>query len=558
MTSLRTLALTVAVGFSLAAPGCDGTTGNGGSETHWLSPCAADRDCQAGARCVCGACTRPCSATSDCVPLGPSALCYAASAASPTCEHPGAPRVCMVPCGSAADCSTFAGASRCLEGLCRAGSPGGNSGPGSGAVGGGDLGAAGFAAAGGTTAGGDRGAAGFAAAGGNFGAGGLANAGGAPRQFCPEDAGTPLDAGVDCPDGGSTMSDPANCGACDNECAAGAIVLWYGPGGLNGRTDAKVYGTRLYWTTGNELWGAPVAGGGASLLVASQPFDMSHFAIDATSAYYTNWGDGTVAKVPLGGGSPTVLVEGQDTPSVITVDATSVYWGNSDTGAVMKAPIGGGTATLLATGPVGIRSITVDASSVYWTSTPIGAESTVSKVPLGGGSVTVLARGGLGIYRGIAVDATHVYWVTNDSILSVPQGGGTPTTLVSGQALPQGLAVDETGIYWTSGNDGTVNKANLDGSGVTTLIGSQGGPAPIAVDDSSVYWINEATGTVMSLGSKTRFGAVSCEQGRCVCPGDTVACFGICGIDTNSDDRNCGGCGILCGPGTTCHCGSCF
>ena len=70
--------------------------------------------------------------------------------------------------------------------------------------------------------------------------------------------------------------------------------------------------------------------------LASGQGNPNFIAVDATSVYWNDYGDGTVMKVALGGGAPIVLASGQDSPAGIALDATSVTWVNEGGGNVMR------------------------------------------------------------------------------------------------------------------------------------------------------------------------------------------------------------------------------
>ena len=219
--------------------------------------------------------------------------------------------------------------------------------------------------------------------------------------------------------------------------------------------------TNVYWTdTGfvpdpdagrpgaaGDVMVEPIDGGRSAMLAVG--LLAQGIALDATNAYWTDSGIGAVMKVAIGDGTPgtsTQLATALN-PSGIAVDATSVYW--SDSGGVMKVPIAGGTSTMLAPAGGAPGAVAVDATSVYWTDPGNG---TVTKVPTGGETSTTLASGQNGPSQ-IAVDATSVYWTTSGggTVMKVPLGGGTPTTLATGQDGPSGIIVDATSVYWTNG-----------------------------------------------------------------------------------------------------------
>jgi len=90
--------------------------------------------------------------------------------------------------------------------------------------------------------------------------------------------------------------------------------------------------------------------GGSITVLASGQGDPHDIAVDGTSAYWVNYGDGAVRKISIAGGSVKTLASSQSAPAGIAVDTTNVYWTNFSGGTVMKVPVDGGSATTLASG----------------------------------------------------------------------------------------------------------------------------------------------------------------------------------------------------------------
>jgi hypothetical protein len=89
MTDQRTLwcaGLLLAL-FALVG-GCgltESSAGGEGTETHWLSACSSDQDCQVG-QCLCGSCTLPCANLLDCP--APLDRCSIETSDGASCEQP--------------------------------------------------------------------------------------------------------------------------------------------------------------------------------------------------------------------------------------------------------------------------------------------------------------------------------------------------------------------------------------------------------------------------------------------------------------------------------------
>jgi hypothetical protein len=308
----------------------------------------------------------------------------------------------------------------------------------------------------------------------------------------------------------------------------------------------------------SDMGGTPHATAGTLTVLAAGQTSPFVLAIDRTSVYWANWGtgsanSGSVMKVGLDGGPVTTLADAQYSPGGIAVDATGVYW--SSNGEVQKVPLAGGTATVVATGFIN-DDIAVGPSGVYGTDTtdaPVSAPLSgdggaatrlapglgnsntygiavygpnlywtefsntdeVLKVSLSGGEPTVLAKGQVPF--GVAVDEKNVYWIDGGNtpsggrVMKVSVDGSYAVTLASGIADPTGIAIDATNAYVTTGfhsdGPGSILRVPLAGGQVTTLATGLSGPAGIAVDTTSVYWTNlggeeKGAGTIMKLTPK--------------------------------------------------------
>ena len=118
-----------------------------------------------------------------------------------------------------------------------------------------------------------------------------------------------------------------------------------------------------------------------------------------------------------------------------------------------------------------------------------------------------------GITYGVAVDASHVYWVNNstDSIGRSNLDGTSPNqSFITGGDGITGLAVNSNHIYWTNNTGNTIGRANLDGTGVNqSFITGATGPSGVAVDSTYIYWANNTGNTI---GRATLDGTTSVNQ----------------------------------------------
>jgi hypothetical protein len=300
------------------------------------------------------------------------------------------------------------------------------------------------------------------------------------------------------------LTDPSNCGQCGKACDSGvcfggscAVVLASGqkfPYGI--ATD----GVNVYWTNDGEdsVVSVPVGGGAPKVLATAQP-GVAFLATDGAHVYWANegtaandWADGSVVKAPVGGGPLVTLATQQSHAGAIAVDAQDVYWTTTDPGRVRKVALGGGAPVDVATKSAPF-SIALQGSNVFYSS-----GSSVGYAPKAGGVVTTLSSG---YPRGVATDATNLYWANTGDIgkvFAVPLGGGGRFEVATGMVKPLFVATDGKAVYVTDEGANSVVRGSLSG-GTVTLAKAQGGPRGIAVDATNVYWANYASGTILKL-----------------------------------------------------------
>lgn len=206
-------------------------------------------------------------------------------------------------------------------------------------------------------------------------------------------------------------------------------------------------------------------------------------AVDDTSIYFTRGSDenGTVNKCPLTGcvaSEVAPFAEAQNRPHWVVVDRGSVFWTAVGTppdladGRLLTCPSDGcGAApTVLAADQTVIGHVVVDASNVYWMSRNDDG-AVIQSCPRSGCSTdgpTIIAPG-LPSAGHLTLDAERIYWTEIGSdppgskdgrVASCPLSGcsGPPHVYAVGQWMPRGIATDATSVYWVTGGDGKVLK----------------------------------------------------------------------------------------------------
>ena len=208
------------------------------------------------------------------------------------------------------------------------------------------------------------------------------------------------------------------------------------------------------------------------------------------------WVDGG-AIYALVGASPQRFAPGVDNALNITVGGGKVYWtektGESG-GTINSANLNGSDVTELTSikaVPMGI-AVDVAGSQLYWTN----SRGRIQSADLDGSGITNVMQN-LQSPMDLALAGGNAYWTQgNGSVRFVNLRGQKVVRNVStGTDTPGSLVIGGGKVYWTETtgeSGGTINSANLNGTGATQLASILAAPMGIAVDGSrsKLYWTN--------------------------------------------------------------------
>ena len=198
----------------------------------------------------------------------------------------------------------------------------------------------------------------------------------------------------------------------------------------------------------------------------------------------------------LVGASPQKFAPSVDNALNIAVGGGKVYWTEKtgeSSGTINSANLDGSDVTEL----VSVRSvpmgIAVDTagSKLYWTA----SSGKIKRANLNGSGSENVVPGGLESPMDLALADGNVYWTQgNGSVRFASLTGQTRSRPIStGSDTPGSLAIGGGKVYWTektAASAGTINSANLNGTGVRELTSIRSVPMGIAVDTarSKLYW----------------------------------------------------------------------
>ena len=242
------------------------------------------------------------------------------------------------------------------------------------------------------------------------------------------------------------------------------------------------------------LW---VDGGAIYALVGASPqrFAASvdnalNIAVGGGKVYWTEKtgeSGGTINSANLNGSDVTELVSILAVPMGIAVDTagSKLYWTNSR-GRIQSADLDGSGITNVMQNLPSPMDLALAGGNAYWTQ----GNGSVRFVNLRGQKVVRNVSTGTDTPGSLVISGGKVYWTettgeSGGTVNSANLNGTGATQLASILAAPMGIAVDgsRSKLYWTNSR-GRVQSANLDGSGIKNVVSGLGSPGDMVLSNS--------------------------------------------------------------------------
>ena len=218
---------------------------------------------------------------------------------------------------------------------------------------------------------------------------------------------------------------------------------------------------------------------------------------------------GTINSANLNGTGVTELASIFATPIGIAVDAagSKLYWTNS-AGRIQSANLNGSGITNVLQNLDNPMDIGLAGGNAYWTQ----GTGSVRFVNLRGQKVVRNISTGLDTPGSLVIGGGKVYWteMTGESggtVNSANLNGTGATQLASILAVPMGIAVDtaRSKLYWTNSR-GRVQSANLDGSKIQNVVSGLGSPGELVLSNSiSAPTTTTTTTTTPTTASRSKY-----------------------------------------------------
>lgn len=248
-----------------------------------------------------------------------------------------------------------------------------------------------------------------------------------------------------------------------------------------------------------------------------------HLAQDDRFLYWTNEEEGTVTRLPKGGGVPLELATGQERPRSLVLSGDHLYWVSrlhAGRGAVLRMPAEGGDVEQLACGQELPEALAVHGDTVVWTNFGDGlATGTVMRKQIGGGPATVVASKQKQPCS-IAIDAEQIYWTNlgnkrptyfrDGSVVRAPRAGGTKRFVIAkDRSMPTSITIDDGWIYWNLaaafGDDpriGGIVRRRKSGGATIPIVLWRFDSGVIALDATHAYWMQDFGGALFRVAKQ--------------------------------------------------------